>query len=577
MNNLLKKVVPFLLVILILVSIFWYCFVYDRAFTRDLILSQARYNSTNGNPKLASWFYDLAYEFSDQDEDVAIELANQFKAAGNYSKAEYTLSCAIADGGNADLYIALCKTYVEEDKLLDAVNMLDNISNAEIKAQLESMRPSAPSADPAPGFYNQYIPVTLNGTGGTIYYSTDSEYPSTDDIPYSEPFTLPAGETHVRAVIVADNGLVSPLSTMTFTVGGVIEPVVFDDPTMEMAIRNAIGRQDEKTVYTSELWNIKSFAVPEGAEVLTDLAKLTYLESLTIHGYAMDSLGFLTSLSALVELNLTGCSFPASEIDSIAAPANLKKLTLENCSLSTLSGLENAVNLTELDLSNNALRNLEPLSGLYNLKRLYLDHNAVTSLSALNALSNLETLDVSYNSITSIEPIITCSKLTWLNAANNDLTRLSGLEKLPALTYLSAEHNSLTDVANLGTCPALTELDISNNQLTDISALSGLTKLEIFDFSRNQVESLPAWPDGCPLRSIDGGYNALTDISSLKNMAELTHIFMDYNQITSVKELETCYKLVQINIYGNAISGVEALTEHDVVVNYDPTLAEKEE
>ena len=59
-------------------------------------------------------------------------------------------------------------------------------------------------------------------------------------------------------------------------------------------------------------------------------------------------------------------------------------------------------------------------------------------------------------------------------------------------------------------------------------------------------------------------------------MEKLTHIFMDYNKITSVKELESCYNLVQINIYGNAITGVEALTEHDVIVNYDPTLAEEE-
>ena len=103
MKNSLKTVVPILLALLIIASLVWYCFVYDRDFTRDMLLNQARYHSTNGNPKIASWFYDLAYEHSGQDENVAIELANQFKAEGNFTKAEYTLSNAIADGGTAEL------------------------------------------------------------------------------------------------------------------------------------------------------------------------------------------------------------------------------------------------------------------------------------------------------------------------------------------------------------------------------------------------------------------------------------------------------------------------------------------
>ena len=104
-----RTLVPILLALLIIASLVWYCFVYDRDFTRDMLLNQARHQSMQGNPKVASWFYNLAYEHSGQDENVAIELANQFKADGNYTKAEYTLSNAIADGGTADLYMALCK------------------------------------------------------------------------------------------------------------------------------------------------------------------------------------------------------------------------------------------------------------------------------------------------------------------------------------------------------------------------------------------------------------------------------------------------------------------------------------
>lgn len=245
MKKFFKKIIPVLLTALILVSLFWYCFIYDRNFTRDVLLTQARYHSTDGNPRLASWFYDTAYELSDQDDGVAIELANQFKWAGNFTKAEYTLNNAIADGGSAELYIALCKTYVQQDKLLDAVNMLDTIQDSAIKAQLDSMRPAAPSSDPMPGFYSEYISVNLTSEDGKIYYTVDSEYPSTKNGPFSEAFVLPVGETVVRAVTVADSGLVSPLTTFTFTVGGVIEEVTFTDQAIEMALRQMISADAE--------------------------------------------------------------------------------------------------------------------------------------------------------------------------------------------------------------------------------------------------------------------------------------------------------------------------------------------
>ena len=90
-----RILVPVLLAVLILASIVWYLFDYDRAFTRDTLLSQARYNDLHGNSRLSSWFYDMAYSFSGHDQNVAIELANQYKSDGNYTKAEVTLSKAL--------------------------------------------------------------------------------------------------------------------------------------------------------------------------------------------------------------------------------------------------------------------------------------------------------------------------------------------------------------------------------------------------------------------------------------------------------------------------------------------------
>ena len=129
MKRFLKSLVPLFLAAGILASVCWYLLVYDREFTRDMLITHARFFDSRGNVNFAARLYDMAYDYTGQDGEVAIELANQYKADGNYTKAEYTLTNAIADGGNAQLYVALCKTFVEQDKLLDAVALLDSSGN----------------------------------------------------------------------------------------------------------------------------------------------------------------------------------------------------------------------------------------------------------------------------------------------------------------------------------------------------------------------------------------------------------------------------------------------------------------
>lgn len=566
-----KIIVPLLLAVLIIASIGWYLFVYDRDFTRDMLLQQARNFTDSGNTKVASWFYDLAYRHSGQDENVAIELANQYKAAGNYTKAEYTLSNAIADGATVELYTALCKTFVEQDKLLDAVNMLDNVSDPAIKAQLDEIRPAAPAADPAPGFYSQYISVSLSCGSGTLYYTTDGDYPSTEDPVFTEPITLSQGETTIKALCVAENGLVSPLTTLGYTVGGVIELVEFTDPAIESTLRATLNVDEDDAIYTNDLWGITEFTVPEGAVNLGDLALMPYLQKLTIEDQNIDTLACLATLSHLEELVMVGCKFPADDLSYLAALTSLEKLTMDTCSLSTIANLTNAQKLTYLDLSNNTIRNLDPISTMTGLKELYLDHNALTSLASLSTLTNLEVLDVSYNSLTSISPLTTCLNLRQLKVGNNQLAELTAVDKLPYLTSLSADHNSLTDVSILSLCVTLTELNIANNQVTDISSFTTLTALETFDFSYNQVAELPQWTEGGALRTISGSNNLLESIDILANMEDLSYVYMDYNALTSVDAIAECFHLVLVNVYGNPIEDVSALTSKSIIVNYDPT------
>nr|MBQ8243827.1 leucine-rich repeat domain-containing protein [Oscillospiraceae bacterium] len=568
-----KFLVPLIMGLLIVASIVWYLFIYDRAFTRDMLLEQARFQDMHGNSRISSWFYDAAYDFSGHDDNVAIELANQYKADGNYTKAELTLTRAIASNPSAEGYAALCKTYVEQDKLMDAVNMLDSIGDPLIRDQLRAMRPYAPSADYAAGYYSQYMDIHLSSTADTIYYSTDGTYPSINGMRYEECISLPAGQTTVHAIAVDENGLVSPITVLGYTITGVIEEVTFTDPAMDAAIRSLIGADAGDTVFTNALWGITEFTAPEGVGSYEDVARMPYLKKLTIHGSNLGSLDFLSSLASLEELDLTGCSFPAEELAQLASLPALSHLTLADCSLSTIADLANAQNLRYLNLSQNTVRNLEVLAPMTTLREINLEHNAVTDLSALGSLINLEKLNVAFNSITSLAPLASCTKLNSLDAGNNQIANLNGVDKLTLLSYLSVEYNKLTNVSILAGCTELTNLSIASNSITDITSLKDLTNLEIFDFSSNQIAALPIWPEGCALQTIDGSYNLLTSIDGLKKMQSMTHVYMDYNLLTNIDSLADCFCLVQVNVFGNKIPDVSKLRDHDIIVNYDPTLA----
>lgn len=571
MKKFFQILISLVLAVAIVASIGWYLFVYDREFTRDFLLSQARYNDLYGNSRLSAMFYNMAYDHSGRDENVAIELANQYKADGNFTKAEVTLSNAIKNRGTVELYTALCKTYVQQDKLMDAVSLLNNIADPAMKAALEELRPTVPTASHEPGFYSQYVDLELTSSAGTLYYTMDGEYPSISGSVYTEPLELQAGETVVYAISVAENGLVSEPIVAGYTIGGVIEPAEFEDKAVEMAIREVLDARESEILYTNVLWDITEFTVPTNAKSLADLKLMPYLKSLTIQEQDLGTLVDLSHLGKLEKLDLTGSTFPAAELEVLAKLPSLTSLTLSDCGLSTIAALEGAERLTYLDLSNNTVRNMEALSQMKTLKELNLQHNAVTGLEALSTLTNLEKLNIGFNSVSDLTPLSTCLKLNWLAADNNALTAIDGVEGLALLSHLSVDYNKITDVSIVAQCKEMVNLSIANNQISDISALSALTKLDILDFSYNSVSALPEWQDGCALRIIDGSYNSLPNIDNLAGLAKLSHAYMDYNKITNVDALANCYVLVQLNVYGNDIDTVAELTAHDIIVNYDPT------
>lgn len=571
MKKSVRIIIPIILVVAIIACSAWYLLIYDRGFTRDVLLSAARYSESQGNHNVAEWFYNRAYAQAGDSDAVAIELSEQYKAAGNYTKAEYTLYNSIADGAGVDVYIALSKTYVEQDKLLDAVNMLDSITNEDIKAQLHAMRPLSPSASPEPGFYSQYISVTLTTDKGVTYTSTNGQYPTTASDPYEQPIQLSDGENTIYALTISDNGLVSPLSIFGYTVGGVVKKMEFADPAVEAAVRTQLNVGSETELYTNDLWTITEFTVPAEAVNYADIQHMQFLETLIIEDGADGQLLNIATLANLTEIKISGIALTQEELTTIAARPSLKKLTLSGCSLSSITPLENAKELIYLDLSNNTIRNINALQGMSNLTEVYLQQNTITDLSALSSAVAITKLNVANNALTSLSPISELSALTWLDAATNNITDLGDFKNLNNLNYLNLKSNNLTSVDVVSVCTALEDLNVSSNALTSITKLSTLINVLYLDFSHNQVTEIPKFPKDCALVTINGSHNLISSLEPLSGLEQLNNVHMDYNtEISSIKPLVTCHRLIEVNVYATKVTDVTPLTNQSVIVNYNP-------
>lgn len=578
MKKLLRVIVPLALVVVLLAFTVWYFAVYDRAFTKDLLLGSARTCESSGYHKIASWLYDLAYYQSGSEDDIAIELAGQYIASGNYTKAEYTLSKAIANSPTAKLYAELCRLYVRQDKLMDAVAILDTVSDPGIKAQLDILRPAVPTVTPEEDFYSQYIDVMVLGESGTVYATFDGSYPSIANGSFTEPYALPAGETMIYTLAVSEDELVSPLGVYGFTVGGIIEAVEFADPAFETEVRELLDISEDTVIFTNDLWVITKFDVPLDAVTYSDLSYFPYLQKLVIQGASTEQLAAVTTLTELTELHLYDCDPSKEQLTVIAAMPYLRSLTLYSCGLTSISELSGALDLIYLDLSENTLRNIAPIASMTKLQELYLPNNALTDLSSLSGLSELLVLNVEHNSLSSVDPICSLKNLRQLYVSHNKLYSLGSIQKLTGLTHFSAAYNILTDVRGLEGCVAMEELDISNNAIADITMLSTMTKLTHLNFSNNMVTALPAFSKECPLVTVDGSHNLLISVAELAELPALNNVLLDYNpDLEDVTALDSCPLLVQLNAYGTKVTEVEFLLDKSIIVNYNPVLDEMTE
>ena len=558
MKRALKVIIAVLLVIAVFGTAAWYFLFYRPDTTTSFLIRQAESMRQQERYGRAITYYEYAWKLSPDDHSIPLDLADTYIENNNYTKAEYVLVQAIAaDPTSVELYVELCQTYVAQDKLLDAVQMLDRIADPSVKLALDGMRPSAPTVQPDSGYYTDYVTLSVDGGNCSVYVSIDGEYPTMSKNLYEGEITLPGGETTVIAISVnSQTGLVSHVSMSGYTIGGVVEPIVLQDAALDAAVRTALEKAEDATLMTSDLWTISELTL----EQPTDLAELSHfsaLRSLTVLNVSGLDFSVLSKLPNLEYLDLSGCTISSNSLQAIGSLTMLKTLKLSGCAL---TGIDNMVQLTalvELDIS----------------------HNFIDNIGILSLMLDLETVNLANNPISSIAGLSTCKKLMHLDISNCDVSSLASLSDKVQLRTLLAPNNKLTSLSDLSQCTLLEELDIQANLISDISILSTLHQLRIFMADNNQITAVPAFDaEKSTLQQFSIDYNHVTDLSGLSGLEQLNYVNADYNAVTDLKPLADCPNLVQLNIWDNPIwaEDVTLLQDYGVIVNYNPNYTPSE-
>ncbi|MFI3312810.1 MAG: leucine-rich repeat protein [Eubacteriales bacterium] len=553
MKRVLKFILSFILIAAICVA-GWYFIGYRMLMNRQFMVAQAESLLADNRISTGLMCYEYAWNLNPNHPDTAVGLANAYITDDNYTKAEYTLVSAItAHPDVLELYLELSKVYVAQDKLLDAEQMLSRVTNESIQTQLTALRPAAPTISPDSGYYEDIIEVALSYDGGTAYMTIDGRYPSLNGDVYTAPMELPTEASTANAIVVSDDGLVSTLSTSGYTIGGIVEPVTFQDPVVEETIRTLLNLGEGTEVLTSHMWSLAQLELPSNITTLDDLVICKNLTSLTIHEVYGIDFSMLANLQSLKTLNLNNTTVSTKGLVAISTLPNLTTLHLSNSGLTDISALAGATTLTALNLSGNAISDVAALSSLVNITELNLSGNQIANIDPLASMTQLTVLDISSNAIATLNSLNSKVHLTHLLMSSNQIVSIADLSSSVNLTYLVANHNNISDLSPLVSMTQLTNLDLSYNQITELPDFSGLTKLNNVLLSYNEIQSIDTFA-GLPL---------------------LNYLTLDYNNVSDLSALGSCSALVEINAFANPITeDITPLLEKSIIVNYDPTYAE---
>ncbi|MCL1819527.1 MAG: leucine-rich repeat domain-containing protein [Oscillospiraceae bacterium] len=507
-----------------------------------------------------------------KDTELRLKLVDLYVETGNYSRAEYLLlRGTLEKAGQIELYRRLCNVFVKQDKLFDAVSLINDMSNPNIREMLMSERPPMPVFNPSPGDYREFLTVAVSVREGDIcYLSLNGEIPVLAE-EYNEPITLTQGITNIKAVAVSPEGIVSDWVDISYRLDDVIEPVVFEDAVIERITREILGIPNG-IIISDKLQAVKELSIPENENYVTlnDLRHFTHLDTLKLVGNGTPvDISALWNLSRLRIMSLTDFGIDSFNLESVGQLEWLEHLDLSRNNIVSLEALSGLVSLKTLVISGNNILDISPLAELVLLERLDFSQNAAESTGALSEMTNLRILNMSGNLISSLKGLEALRGLVTLDMSSNsvagkEMTYLAGLSSLKELNI--SGNRGLEDISALGNLSKLEALTADNCSIKDLTELGGLSSLTFLSLNYNAIELLDGLEE---LESLNILWANRNEINSLRavSLLPLIELHIEHNKLPSLVRIKDNETLKKVYAFGNPLTetvvfreGVEVFT-----------------
>ncbi|AZK45959.1 leucine-rich repeat domain-containing protein [Paenibacillus lentus] len=227
---------------------------------------------------------------------------------------------------------------------------------------------------------------------------------------------------------------------------------------VEERIRNALASSN-LNFSEDDLAKVE-FISFEGISEPVDLSSLSRLENLSginLSYVNVENFEFLYELPHLDYLELNGVSL--EELPDFNK-LHLQSISISDSNVKDINFIKNWNKLVSLTLSNCQLANIEGIEQAKKLKTLRISNNPVKDLQLLSELNDLERVEINSTQIESINSLENNKNLTFLDIRNTPINTVASLSKLPKLKILLANKDKIMDLDMISDSVTVSETNV---------------------------------------------------------------------------------------------------------------------
>ncbi|CAL5985002.1 Conserved_hypothetical protein [Hexamita inflata] len=329
----------------------------------------------------------------------------------------------------------------------------------------------------------------------------------------------------------------------------------------------------EQTVTDFQNYLGENFGTAEEAQKLMKLQTETRLKQLEIllyrdilirnqsnssgNEFVIENEEKLMSIECTDWLNVTKLTVrKCNNLKFERVPKNITHLTVNDCQLYHVNGIEKMKQLTALNLNNNKLLFIQPISALTNLQQFSAELNFITDFPSIKSLPHFNYSFVSPQNIPNVQDLENYLRSTNSTTTVQQLQTLIQSNKQATIDILN-EAKDDPFIKKYKNAVQNGSLRIDNDpELRDFAFVDSLNVTTLYiekclnvQFQRTPKKVLKLSVYYCELKRING----------VEKMGQLNHLDLQGNQINNVEPLRGMTGLTYLNLLRNKVVNVEPL------------------